>query len=460
MMVRCGQLRISVQSGYSAVHMTDLQEPETREQPVDLATVRGVEASPQSRILSSSSRSVERYFALLGYAGVCLVLLASLLEFVSWAIWSVEMGTVHPSEERAAEASQKASPVYEGVDWAKDFWREEALRKQVPNVYVPFRLWSVTSWHGRYINNDAGPTGVWRRTLNPAHCDPGHALSAWTFGGSTMYGYGAPDWATIPSYLSRELNAVSGNCVVVSNFGVEGYVSDQELILLEEQLKAGGRPDIVVLYDGVNDSTLAWNPWGPPPAHFSAGTIQSRVEGSVSGRLDFLQKSYARRLAGAMLAHLRSRPSFAPLISRSQPNVRRVVDNYEANLRIAQALSRAYQFKLYCFWQPILIYGHKPFVPFEQHVVAASTDGMSVDSASFLVMRGVYQEAERRAEVNGDFVFLGNLFDATRDPIYMDVAHLGPEGNQLAAKAIASRIRNRPQPASGANEPPARRVRR
>ena len=120
-----------------------------------------------------------------------------------------------------------------------------------------------------------------------------------------------------------------------------------------------------------------------------------------------------------------------------------MLDNYEANMRIARALRDAYEFKLFCFWQPILVYGHKPLVPFEQHMVEADTNEMSADDASFLVMRSVYQEAERRAAVDGNFIFLGNLFDSTRDPIYIDEAHLGPEGNELAAKAIANYIRNK-----------------
>ena len=43
-----------------------------------------------------------------------------------------------------------------------------------------------------------------------------------------MYGTGVPDWATLPSYLSRDLNAV-GDCAVVSNFGVEGYVTQSRV---------------------------------------------------------------------------------------------------------------------------------------------------------------------------------------------------------------------------------------
>jgi lysophospholipase L1-like esterase len=421
--------------------MTDLRKGEARQQPVKGASSAALEDPTPSRILSSPLRSFERYFAFLGYGIVCLVLVAALLELASWAILSVRIWSVHPSVEQATRMIQKTSPVYEGVGWAKEFWEEEFLRNQVLKVYVPFRLWSVTNWHGKYINNDAGPRGVWRRTLNPSNCDPRRSLDVWTFGGSTMYGYGVPDWATIPSYLSRELNASSQNCVVVSNFGVEGYVNDQELITLEEQLKAGAHPDIVVFYDGVNDSALTWNPSGPPPAHFLFGTIKSRVEGSVSGRLDFLQTSYTVRLARKILSKIRPRQSFASLISRSQPNVPLVLDNYEANLRIARALSNAYQFKLYCFWQPILLYGQKPLVPFEQHMAEVDASGMSAATAWFPVMRAVYQEAEHRAAIDGNFIFLGNMFDSTKDPIYVDEVHLGPEGNELAAKAIAGYVR-------------------
>jgi hypothetical protein len=260
-----------------------------------------------------------------------------------------------------------------------------------------------------------------------------------------MYGTAVPDWATIPSYLSRDLNAGSRDCVAVSNFGVEGYVTDQELILLAEQLKAGGDPDIVIFYDGVNDSSLAWPPSSSPNAHFLFRTIKTRVEGSVSGRLDFLQKSYAMRLVREGLAALHPARSFPSLIAEAQPSVVTTLDNYVANLRLVRALGEAYKFKLYCFWQPMLVYGHKPLVPFEQQMATRDASGISEESAWFLTIAAAYREAERRAARSGNFVFLGSLFDSTREPIYVDEAHLGPRGNELAAQAIARYIQDYPR---------------
>ena len=370
---------------------------------------------------------------------VSVLVIGALLEVVSWAIWSL-----HPVTRESELENQGASPVYAGASWAHEFWQEESLRRKQPKEYVPFRIWSVTDWHGKYINNDQGVGGVWRRTTNPATCDSPQRVTVWTFGGSTMYGTAVPDWATIASYLSRDLNSGPRKCVTVSNFGVEGYVTDQELILLTEQLKAGRHPDIVVFYDGVNDSSLAWAPSGPRNAHFLFRTIKTRVEGSLSGRLDFLQKSYAVRLAAASLAGHHPATSFAPLVAKSQPNVLNTLDNYEANMGLARALAGVYKFRLYCFWQPILIYGHKPLVPFEQQMASRDASGASAESAWFLTMAAVYREAERRAADNGKFVFLGGLFDSTKEPVYVDEAHLGPRGNELAAKAIASYVQDHP----------------
>jgi lysophospholipase L1-like esterase len=384
-------------------------------------------------------RSFSLVFTFLGFAIVALVLSAALLELASWAIWSI-----HAPTRQAELENQIESPVYTGAEWARGFWQEESARRKKHSDYVPFRLWSVVSWQGKYINNDPGPKGYWRRTINSAGCDGRHEVNLWTFGGSTMYGTAVPDWATLPSYLSHELNSGGDDCVVVSNFGVEGYVTDQELILLEEQLKAGGKPDIVVFYDGVNDSSLAWPPAVPPMPHFEYATIKSRIEGSLSSRFDFLRKSYSVRLAREWLTRSHPSKSFAPLIAADEPNIIAVLNNYEANLRLARDLAQAYKFRLYCFWQPMLVYGHKPFVPFEQQMATRDASGTSFDSAWFLTNVAVYREAELHAARDGTFVFLGNLFDSTTEPVYVDEAHLGPKGNEIAAHAIASYIREHP----------------
>ena len=418
--------------------MTELLQRESPAQGIEgqssSAPIGGQQTESRFRWLVF--KFLPRGLSFLGYAMVVVVSLATLLELASWAIWSI-----HPVNR---EQNQRASPVYAGVDWAPEFWREESLRRQQLKAYVPFRIWGVPEWHSQFINNDQLTVGILRRTINPTNCDPVHQTTIWIFGGSTMYGTAVPDFATIPSYLSRALNSGWRDCMVVFNFGVEGYVTDQELILLEEQLKTGGHPDIVVFYDGINDSSLAWAPPGHPSPHFLFGTIKNRVEGSLSGRLDFLDKSYSLRLTRAALAHRQPASSFGGLIAKAQPNVIATFNNYEGNMRLARALGEAYKFKLYCFWQPLLTYGHKPLVPFEQQMAAQDTTGTSVDSAWFLTINAVYREAEHHAPTDGLYVFLGGQFDSTKEPLYVDEAHLGPQGNEIVAQAIAAYIRTHP----------------
>jgi hypothetical protein len=118
-----------------------------------------------------------------------------------------------------------------------------------------------------------------------------------------------------------------------------------------------------------------------------------------------------------------------------------VVDNYEANQNIAGALGQACHFRFYGSWQPMLFYGHKPLVSFEQQITQLDATSKSRFDPRPAV--AAYQEAERRAP-KAAFVYLADLFDSIPEPIYIDEAHLGPHGNELAANAIAKYIEDHP----------------
>jgi lysophospholipase L1-like esterase len=365
------------------------------------------------------------FFSYLGYAIFSIFLAAAILEIGSTIVRSA----YHWIRSGTAEGS--TSPAYEGYPWAQAFWKEEYLRRGSSRKgrYVPFLIWGERPWHSKYINVDEGVLGNLRRTVNPLNpaCNQGRSKVIWMFGGSTLFGSGVPDMETIPSNLSRELNTAGSVCFVILNAGVEGYVTNQELILLMEALKTGQRPDLVIFYDGVNEGNAAVSP-GIPGAHLEFESVKARMEGSLSSRFDFLRNSNAFGMAIAIVARFKSSDSAPP--AEVGARAAAALDNYEANIRVVRTLGQAYNFKVLCFWQPSLAFGGKPLAPFEQQ--------LQRKAKSFKILKAVNEGAARRSLLDGDFVFLGQVFDSVRETLYIDhLMHLGPRGNQIVAHAIA-----------------------
>ncbi len=339
-----------------------------------------------------------------------------------------------------------ASPAYDGRPWAEEFWREERPRWRTEHVpYEPFRLWGVSDWHTKYVSNvvsDLGRVRATTNTLNPS-CGGKKVLQLWVFGGSTTWGTGTPDFATLPSYLSHELNVSSSRCFVVENLGVEGYSSNQEVIYLMQLLKAGHRPDIIVFYDGINDATYGAVTPGIALAHGNYYQIKAALE-ETSVLRPLLEESFAIRGAARVLRYL-IRPGPSAGAPDFAQKARETIENYENNVGIVRRLADGYGFRVFFFWQPELLYGQKPPVPFEAALeenpaIIAAPLASSSGAAILRAQRAVYDEARIRALASGKFEFMGAIFDSVREPIYVDWAHLGPRGNEIVAGAIAARI--------------------
>lgn len=399
--------------------------------------------------MASRIELVRRFFSFLGYTVFSFMLAALVIESGAFVILTVLHRVRPDSQVNFADTS----PAYTGYPWAAEFWKEEKARWRTQHgSYEPFRLWGVAPWHGKYINTDRIADSSWRRTVNPSNeqCEKLGSTEIWMFGGSTLYETGVPDWATLPSFLSRDLNSAGSGCFNVTNFGTEGYVTNQEVILLMEQLKAGRRPGLVIFYDGVNDAYVGAVSPGIPAAHMSFAIIRARVEGSVAGRLDFLRNSYAFQLAMMAVHAVHWAHASKPSVPESELKAVATLDNYEANLFIAKTLGQAYGFHVLCYWQPAIVYGRKPLAVFEKKIANADAD-----QPSFQNLTAVYEEARRRADKTHDFIFLGSLFDSVQEPVYIDKwMHLSPAGNEIVAHLLAEGldgraiVRNGPGPKS------------
>jgi len=336
------------------------------------------------------------------------------------------------------------SPAYQGADWADDLWHEERLRGISALEYSPYRIWQPRRASGKYLNTSTIAGVTYRATPQP-NCGEAPRRTVWMLGGGAVWGMGVPDSLTIPALLARELNSAGAECFAVSNFGVEGYNSNQTVQLLLELLGTGQKPDLVVFYGGFEDAFCAHS--RPERSHCGAVRIQQLQQADWRAQAT---TAFARTNMGTLVRRLRGSASIVPAAVTEQEHfvplrqsadlkaaAQAVLDNFESNVAAVAQLEQAYGFRAYWFWQPTVFYAAKPLHPFERELQQQPEAAIP---GTQQVIRAVYDEAKRRA-ATGRFHFSAGILDLYPEPLYIDVVHLGPRGNQLAAQYVSGAIK-------------------
>jgi lysophospholipase L1-like esterase len=257
---------------------------------------------------------------------------------------------------------------YGNASWVNDYFKE--FRSTSEARWTPYVYWRRPPFNGQYIHVDAG--GI-RRTV---HLGSRHAQGSGTvriamFGGSTLWGTGARDAFTIPSLLAAELQK-HGVATEITNYGESGYVSTQEVILLMTVLQKGDIPQLVIFYDGVNDTYSAYQ-------ERAAGFPQNESNRAQEFNLSKSNRLGSRlrmdlRDGAAMLSTTRflngvlkrtgiqwgERTTVNPgnfgrnAIADDDSLAHAVIDVYQANIGLVTALSRHYDFDFLFYWQPTI----------------------------------------------------------------------------------------------------------
>jgi lysophospholipase L1-like esterase len=345
--------------------------------------------------------------------------------------------------------SRARADTYSGAPWTADYYRE--FHQSHVMEWHPYVYWRRKPYQGRYINVDS--RGI-RRTVPPASTEgadqrPNRKLrKILLFGGSTLWGTGARDEYTIPSILARELAQLGVGAEVV-NLGESGYVSTQEVLSLILQLERGEQPDLVILYDGVNDVSSAYEQRvaGLPQneLHRSAEFNLSN-ESRIGQRLALDVRDLADRLATVRAARwllrrsgvrrvqaIADRPAWAGRVERDRDALaREILDAYQANIGLVEALSRRYGFEALFYWQPT-IFQKATLSKYEHNQRKQVSDlGPFYRRADSLV-----RESGLAEKTGGSFHNLGLVFAEVSDPLFVDWCHLGETGNELIAKRMA-----------------------
>lgn len=343
-------------------------------------------------------------------------------------------------------------PAYDYADYDPRELLEE-VRKSDRTVYEPYTIWKRRPYRGTHTAIDITRS---RRTVGSSASED--ALDIWMFGGSSVWGVGAPDDETIPSHLAALLNASLGIDANVRNLGRRGFVSTQEIILLMRELQAGRRPDVVVFYNGVNDAAAVslWPEF--PGAHVSFDTVRDRFESN--GEDDeigwFTRSTGLYKASRIVLDRLEADPFerdgiivYADRDTDSTPNYRwlaeRGLDLWFFNARVVDGLARAYGFTPLIAFQPGLWSTGKPLDPSEESLIASEMEyaGLSTLMTVRAEMAALLEDRLSDAQAPDWVVNLNDLFADTPEPVYIDYVHVTGRGNEIAARRIASELLER-----------------
>jgi len=268
----------------------------------------------------------------------------------------------------------------------------------------------------------------------------GAAIEVWMFGGSTLYGSGQSDDATIPSELVR-LAAADDVAINVTNFGHPAYAQWQQVQLLIAELTAGTKalPDVVVFYDGFNDLTLQTQRGvHQEPTHlfFDTPTAVLASESSVASTV----RTWWADHSATSLAVGRVRDAFddEPAIQVADIDTA-PIDTIDpiAAAEAARAIHRrgvdlvielgeAYGFEAQFFWQPYL-YTKDPLTPAETDLIGLP----GYDTDVWLPMTD-----HIRAGMSAPVVDLSDALDGIEQSLFWDFVHTNEAGARLVAEAI------------------------
>ena len=321
-------------------------------------------------------------------------------------------------------------------------------------VYEPYTIWDRRYYPGDLISIDFGG---FRRTVNTSEAEG--ALKVWVFGGSTVWGEGAPDDETIPSHLAGLMNAW-GVDTAVKNLGERGYVSTQEVVFLYRELQAGRRPDVVVFYDGINDAAAASNWPEAPGSHVSLHRIRDRFQfGEVPSerRREFVRSLGIYKASRIVLDRLEARERTARLRQDAadidivprflDANFRflggQAVDVWLANRELVTALGDEFGFTSLFVLQPSLWTDGKPLHVSERRILAEHLErrAMTHIMATRAEMSSILGELRRFGTLPSDVHDLGDVFSAVEKPVYIDYVHTAGLGYRIVAEALFERLR-------------------
>ncbi|HJR16684.1 MAG TPA: hypothetical protein VJ808_07505 [Gemmatimonadales bacterium] len=381
--------------------------------------------------------------------GAAAVLLTNTVLLLAAVELAAALALGRTASQAAETLPGEASAYYREKPWATAYWREF---HSIRHAYHPYFLWRARPFPGRLINVDS--SGL--RETPGSRCGAG-AYQVYTFGGSTLWGWGEPDSGTLGAHIQGELAGTHPGPVCVRNFAQLGSNSTQDLIQLLRELQAGRTPDLVIFYSGVNEIIPPYG-YGEAGTHFDLRVVAARVEAALD-QSQSAGRGLRTWIAGSSLWHLASKVGKAartpgqpgggpagaggPFVSQRLADA--IVRTFLTNIVALDAVAGRYGFSYEVFWQPNALVGHKPLTR-EEHAMRAQ-EGITP------LLRLVYSQMSCVAARHQQVHDLTDVFAGESALVYLDWNHVNSPGNRVIARAIAQTISRAPTPGHSRAQP-------
>lgn len=286
----------------------------------------------------------------------------------------------------------------------------EILLVERSSLYVEYEAFTgyrEKEFHGKYVN--ISPYGF-RYKDNFIWPPPSNKTIVFTFGGSTLFGYGLPDNQTIPFFIEEKLKLKNSD-VVVYNFGRAGYFSTQERILFEKLISSGIIPNIAVFFDGLND-------------FYHLDGLPSFFEDNFNFVNDQNKRVFESSFTASKFKIKDKVTPFEPYDKKNiEGNVVKeklmgVIDNYIANVNIINVISKKFKIKTFFFWQPIPIYKNSEdsnlFIKYLDKKHLNSKDGYTLFQDLII---------KKKVILPLNFFWLADIQENREGIIYLDTVH-------------------------------------
>jgi hypothetical protein len=344
---------------------------------------------------------------------------------------------MHFGKQPEAEDTRYLTKPYEGKAWARELFKEY---EEISGEYKEYRGWGKKEFHGKYVNIDAH--GM-RKTWKPDNFNEKNSDKIYLFGGSTIWGDGARDDYTIPSFISKRLHE-RGHDLAVYNYGEWAYTYTQGIIHLILLLRDGYRPDYVIFYDGIADIYGAYQGGVPGHLHYSFSLREKLQRQEFTAIQHFLNgfkeilKNYSKIYVELVKINRKLDPPESAFQevghhyndSQLSELSKEVVEYYAKSLKMLDNLSKVYGFKYICFWQPV------SFTEENLGEEDAKIDVRFQDEA--LIKLHKYTQDYLNSKTYPHFYNISDVLNGKVNSYYIDFAHISEEGNEIVANKIVS----------------------